>query len=134
MVSVTDRLGLGVRVKSQEAPVPKPTAVQLSPPSAEWIAEVRVLGTISLWFPKPDHCMGLSNPLVQLQSCFGSDMVMFHIPCGVFLYRFSNPCVCCCEILELGPHGERAFVTVRVQSRDVTRAELITSIVNSMEG
>ena len=67
-VSVTDRLGLGVRVKSLEAPVPKPTAAQLCPPSAEWIAEVRVLVTISLWFPKPDHCMGHTSDRPQQSS------------------------------------------------------------------
>ena len=47
--------------------------------------------------------VGIRNPFLQLQSQFGNDMVMFQVQCPVFLHRFSNPCVCCCQNLDFVP-------------------------------
>ena len=63
------------------------------------------------------------DPLVQLQSRFGSDMVMFHLPCQLFLDPFLNQCASCCQTLEMGPSGDRVLAKVRVRSSDVATAE-----------
>ena len=67
--------------------------------------------------------VGLRIPAVQLQSCFGSDMVRFQVLCQLFLDQFLNQCASCCQILELGPNGYRALARVRVHSSGVATAE-----------
>ena len=121
-VSVTVRVMFRVSVRSQESPGTDPTAEPLSPQRAEWGTQGRVLSGLVFGFQGQMYVwailrVGLRNPLVQMQSRFGNDMVMLHAPYLVFLHRSSNPSAWYCQTLELGPHGKRGLARFRIRSR-----------------
>ena len=66
---------------------------------------------------------GLWNPLGQLQPGLGNHMLSFQVTCRLSLHRSLTPVAWCCHTFVLGPHREKAIARIRVQPRDVARAE-----------
>ena len=86
---------VSVRFRCQEPPDTEPKVVQMFPQRAEWKTQGRVPVMISLWILGHTYIwatlrVGLSKRLLQLQSPLENDILMFHLPCRVFLHRFLN--------------------------------------------
>ena len=86
---------VSVRFRSQEPPDTDPKAVQMFPRRAEWKTQGRVPVMISLWILGHTNIwatlrVSLGKPLLQLQSPLENDILIFHVPCRVFLHRFLN--------------------------------------------
>ena len=74
MVRVRVKVRVRVNVRSKGALGAEPTAVQFSPQRAEWSTQERVPDSISVWFPRPDKCMG--HPFCRPQESSRSIVVV----------------------------------------------------------
>ena len=124
--SVPVRGRVRVRVRSKKAPDAKHTGGQWSLRRAQLRAKGPVSVRIRFWLPRPHTsiCPWSRRPPEssrELQPGLGNDMVSFRVPCRVNLLRFWIAGAWCCQMLELGPHGERALPRVRFRSMDIAR-------------
>ena len=124
MVRVTVRF----RFRSHETPDTDPKQSRCQPEELSVVHKGRCPSVFVFGFQDQTNVwatlwVGLRIPPLQLQSCFGSDMVMFQVPCQLFLDQFLNQCESCCQTLELGPNAYRAIARVRVRSSVVAMAE-----------
>ena len=124
MVRVTVR----VKVRSHETPDTDPKQSRCQPEELSVVHKggcpsVFVLGLQDQTNGWATLRVGLRIPPLQLHPRFGSDMVMFQVPCQLFLDQFLNQCESCCQTLELGPNAYRAIAWVRVRSSGVAMAE-----------